>query len=87
MEKVEKTLIKYPHYAHDKDMENNFGKIFENLMQEQGLNQLQMAALLGVRQSQVSNWINGKSLPGYYSIKMICIKLNVTADFLLELNK
>ena len=68
-------------------METNFGKILETLMQEQGYNQLQLAALLGVRQSQVSNWINGKSLPGYYSIRMICIKMNVSANFLLELKE
>ncbi|MCL2850776.1 MAG: helix-turn-helix domain-containing protein [Firmicutes bacterium] len=68
-------------------METNFGKILENLMQEQGYNQLQLAALLGVRQSQVSNWINGKSLPGYYSIRMISVKMNVSSDFILELVK
>ena len=66
-------------------METNFGKILEKLMQEQGYNQLNLAALLGVRQSQVSNWINGKSLPGYYSIRMICIKMKVDPTFLLEL--
>lgn len=54
-------------------------------MQERGINQLQLSEKLGVRQSQVSNWVNGKSLPGYYSIKMICIKLKVSADYLLEL--
>ena len=66
-------------------MEINFGKILQNIMDQAGYNQMELADLLGVRQSQVSNWINGKSLPGYYSIKMICTKLKVSADFLLEI--
>ncbi|MCL2586714.1 MAG: helix-turn-helix domain-containing protein [Firmicutes bacterium] len=66
-------------------MKQNFPRIIVELMQERGINQLQLSEKLGVRQSQVSNWVNGKSLPGYYSIKMICIKLKVSADYLLEL--
>ena len=53
-------------------------------MVKRGVNQLQLSQLLGVRQSQVSNWLNKKSLPGYHSIKMLCEKLGVTANYLLE---
>lgn len=67
------------------NMEINFAKILREVMVGAGLNQLQMSELLGVRQSQVSNWLNSKSLPGYYSIRMICTKLNISSDFLLEL--
>jgi len=66
-------------------MKQNFPQILIELMQERGINQLQLSEMLGVRQSQVSNWVNGKSLPGYYSIRMICNKLDVSADYLLEL--
>lgn len=66
-------------------MKQNFPQILKDLMQERGINQLQLSELLGVRQSQVSNWVNNKSLPGYYSIRMICLKLKVSADYLLEL--
>lgn len=58
----------------------------QDIMTASNLNQMEVSEMLGVRQSQVSNWINGKSLPGYYSIKMICEKLKVSADFLLEIN-
>jgi transcriptional regulator with XRE-family HTH domain len=64
----------------------NFKRILKNAMKKKGLNQLTFAKLLGVRQSQVSNWLNGKSLPGYYSVRQICIVLNISADELLELN-
>lgn len=65
-------------------MEINFHKILKEVMVKRGVNQLQLSQLLGVRQSQVSNWLNKKSLPGYHSIKMLCEKLGVTANYLLE---
>ena len=65
-------------------MKIEFDKILKNLMKSRSLNQLQLAELLGVRQSQISNWINGKSLPGYYSLKLLCEKLKVSADTLLQ---
>ena len=72
--------------THPTNMEINFSKILREVMLNAGYNQLQLSILLGVRQSQVSNWLNNKSLPGYYSIRMICTKLNVSADYLLELD-
>jgi len=59
-------------------MNPQFDSILKELMKKRELNQLQLAELLGVRQSQVSNWLNGKSLPGYYSIKQLSEKLNLT---------
>jgi transcriptional regulator with XRE-family HTH domain len=61
----------------------SFAAILKKLMYEKKLNQLSLAKMLGIRQSQVSNWVNGKSLPGYYSLKILCTKLHVSADFLL----
>ena len=46
----------------------NFPNKLKVMMYHQGLNQLQLAGLLGVRQSQVSNWVNCKSLPGMHSL-------------------
>jgi len=64
-------------------MNIEFDKILRDLMKERGLNQLKLSEILGVRQSQISNWLNGKSLPGYFSIKLLCEKLKVSADALL----
>ena len=66
--------------------EDFFRETLRVLMRRDGLTQLDLSAKLGVRQSQVSNWLNGKSLPGYYSIKVICEKLNISADTLLDVN-
>jgi len=65
-------------------MNPQFDKILRELMKKCGYNQLQLAELLGIRQSQISNWLNGKSLPGYYSLKLLCEKLKVSADTLLS---
>ena len=67
-------------------MKTNFPTILKDLMKKNKLNQLQIAVILGIRQSQVSNWLNGKSLPGYYSIRMILKKFKITAEELLEIN-
>jgi len=64
-------------------MNPQFDKILGKIMEERKLNQLQLAHILGVRQSQISNWLNAKSLPGYYSIKLLCEKLKVSANDLL----
>ena len=61
-------------------MNNEFSQLLKDLMKKKNLNQLQLAGMLGIRQSQISNWLSGKSLPGYYSIKLLCEKLNVCAN-------
>ena len=66
--------------------EPNFAVILRELMEQQSLNQLQLSEMLGVRQSQVSNWLNGKSMPGYHSLRQLSLKLKVSADELLEIH-
>ena len=69
------------------DNQIDFDRILQRLMEELGLNQQQLASLVGVRQSQVSNWKRGVSLPGYHSIKVLCKELRATADELLGLEQ
>ena len=66
-------------------MKNNFNLRLREIMDKQGLNQEQLASIVGVRQSQVSNWLNQKSVPGYASIRVICSKLGVKSDWLLDI--
>lgn len=51
------------------------------------LNQSQLAEKIGLKQSQVSEWLKGKSKPSYDSIKAICIALDIPADRLLGLDE
>ncbi len=63
----------------------DFIKILTELMKENNLNQTQLANLLGIKQSQVSEWLKGKSKPGYDNLKNLCIALGVSADIVLGL--
>lgn len=52
-------------------------------MYEMGLNQSQLAKLLGVSQSRISEYLSGKSEPTLKICREICKKLNVSADIVL----
>ncbi|MDR0384040.1 MAG: helix-turn-helix domain-containing protein [Christensenellaceae bacterium] len=59
---------------------NNFSLILKDIMDERKLNQLTLSAILGISQSQIHHWLNGKSLPGYLSLELLIKKLNVKAE-------
>lgn len=63
-----------------------FVEILNDIMIDKNLNQTSLAKLIGVKQSQVSEWLKGKSKPGYDNLKAICIALNISADYLLGLD-
>ena len=62
-----------------------FVEILKDIMIDKNLNQTQFAKLIGVKQSQVSEWLKGKSKPGYDNLKAICLAMNISADYLLGL--
>jgi len=61
-----------------------FTQIIKRILQEKNITQLALSNLLGIRQSQISNWVNGKSLPNFTSLKILQEKLNLTAEEVLE---
>ncbi len=63
----------------------DFIDILKEIMIEFNFNQSQLAEKLGLKQSQISEWLKGKSKPGYDNIKLICQTLGVSADRLLGL--
>ena len=63
----------------------DFIKLLTELMKENDLNQTQLANLLNIKQSQVSEWLKGKSKPGYDNLKNLCLVLGVSADIILGL--
>ena len=64
----------------------SFIEILKDIMIDFGLNQTEFANKVGIKQSQVSEWLKGKSKPSYDSIKAICIALDISADRLLGLD-
>ena len=65
----------------------DFIDILKDIMIDFDLNQSQLAEKIGLKQSQVSEWLKGKSKPGYDNLRSICENLDISADRLLGLDK
>lgn len=64
-------------------MKNEFKVILKEFLAEQNLTQSAFANAIGVKQSQVSEWLKGKAKPGYDVLKSMAIAFNVSADYFL----
>ena len=68
-------------------MGNEFSKILKDFLMENNLTQVAFAKIIGVKQSQVSEWLKGKAKPGYDTLKSMAIAFNVSADYLLGIKE
>ena len=59
-----------------------FREILKELMKANNYNQLFLARKMGIRQSQVSNWLHGKSLPSYESTMLLCSTFSIDPNTL-----
>ncbi|MBE5745411.1 MAG: helix-turn-helix transcriptional regulator [Clostridiales bacterium] len=66
-------------------MGNNFSEILREFLDEHNLTQVAFANAIGVKQSQVSEWLKGKAKPGYDILKSMAIAFDVSADYFLGL--
>ena len=66
-------------------MENNFCEILREFLDEHNLTQVAFAKAIGVKQSQVSEWLKGKAKPSYDILRQISKSLNISADYFLGL--
>ena len=64
-------------------MDTKFEDILRDFLIEHSLTQVAFAKVIGVKQSQVSEWLKGKSKPGYDILKRMSIAFNVSSDFFL----
>ena len=64
-------------------MENNFSEILRDFLIENNLTQVAFANIIGVKQSQVSEWLKGKAKPGYDTLKNMALSFNISADYFL----
>ena len=64
-------------------MEEKFSEILKEFLEEHNLTQVAFAKKIGVKQSQVSEWLHGKAKPGYDMLKMMALAFNVSADYFL----
>ena len=68
-------------------MENNFSEILKDFLVENNLTQVAFAKAIGVKQSQVSEWLKGKAKPGYDTLKNMALAFNVSADYFLGIKE
>ena len=68
-------------------MDTSFDEILKEFLLINNLTQTAFAAAIGVKQSQVSEWLNGKAKPGYDTLRRISLAFNVSADYFLGLKE
>ncbi len=61
-------------------------EILKQIMIRNDMSQQELADVLGVNQTTVSQWILGHKKPGYDSIMLICEKFDVTPNELFGIN-
>ena len=64
-------------------MERNFSEILKEFLCENALSQVAFAREIGVKQSQVSEWLKGKAKPGYDALRAMACAFNISADYFL----
>ncbi len=64
-------------------MECDFKVILKDFLSEQRLTQTQFAAKIGVKQSQVSEWLKGKAKPGYDILRQMSLAFGISTDYFL----
>lgn len=68
-------------------MENSFSEILKDFLIEKNLTQVAFAKIIGVKQSQVSEWLKGKAKPGYDTLKSMALTFNISADYFLGIQE
>ena len=65
--------------------EKSFPVILRDFLSENYLTQTAFATKIGVKQSQVSEWLGGKSKPGYDILRRMSLAFDISADYFLGL--
>ncbi|HCH93127.1 MAG TPA: hypothetical protein DE061_05545 [Clostridiales bacterium] len=66
-------------------MDNDFSDILRDFLIRNNLTQSAFAREVGVKQSQVSEWLKGKAKPGYDILRQMCLAFSISADYFLGL--
>ena len=60
-----------------------FREILKDFLTENGMTQAVFAFKIGVKPSQVSEWLHGKAKPGYDTLKTMAMAFGISADYFL----
>lgn len=62
-----------------------FKDILRDYLIEHDMTQVAFACRVGIKQSQVSEWLHGKAKPGYDMLRQLSLALDISADYFLGL--
>lgn len=65
----------------------SFGKHLKSILVEKNITQAELANRTGLSPMTISSYVREERSPNYYSIRDICIALDISADYLLELKE
>ena len=65
------------------DMNIIFAERLKELMKEQGLNQVNLASKVGVKQNTISAWLLKRKEPSIYSLWLVADYFGVSVDYLI----
>lgn len=69
--------------VHPSPRQQTFAHRLRELMSTHSLTQIELASLIGLSQSRVSDWLNSKALPQPRSMRALATALRVDATWLL----
>ena len=61
----------------------SFSEILEDFLFQNNLTQTAFAQRIGIKQSQVSEWLKGKAKPGYDMLRRMALEFGISADYFL----
>ena len=64
-----------------------FQDILREFLEDKNLTQSAFAQKIGVKPSQVSEWLHGKAKPGYDSLRQISLAFDIPADYFLGITE
>lgn len=66
-------------------MNDIFTERFNEVLRETNISQTQLAEKIGISKQCISDFKSGKSYPSIHTLKLLCINLEVSSDYLLGL--
>lgn len=67
-------------------MDYDFSEILREFLTINNMTQTEFAKRVGVKQSQVSEWLKGKAKPSYDILRQMSLSLGVSSDYLLGID-
>ncbi len=68
-------------------MEEKFTANFKEALKYSQITQSELAKKVGVSKQSISDFKNGRSFPSIQTLALICVALDVSADYLLGLDR